>query len=135
MPLSHEEKVQLARLEQMVEFKTKRVKRLAKIATLSEEPGWEAQKEELELSAKAEEDAISADLRRTLDETFNPAAELATLRARAAKADAYRAQIYNVERAQEKINALNDQIGDHKAAIRDITNKPESKPRHGGVPV
>lgn len=122
--ISIEDKLRVERLEQYVDFATKRAKRLAGVVDLLDHPGWAALKEELEVSAKNEEDQNRMDEERPTAETFDPTAFAIKIKQRAATALAYRAVIANVERGRDKIAALNEDIAKARKALR-VTEEGE----------
>lgn len=126
--LSSEERVYSERLEQAIDFKTKRAKRLARIKDLVETPGWVAMREDLEDSAKTQEAMNTQDANAPVAPGFDADAFAIETKCRARAASAYRGIIANVEYADAKIRSLNEEIAVHKNHLSELTNKSATKP-------
>ncbi|MDI6774027.1 MAG: hypothetical protein QME60_01330 [Verrucomicrobiota bacterium] len=132
--LTTDEKLFAVRLEESIEFRTKRAKRLARVKELAEHPGWKALREDIEDSAKTQEAMNAHDLDGEEPADFNPQREVVRLKRRAAAARAYRGIVANVEHADDKIAALNDEIVNLKQKLDSLHAKASATntERHRG---
>ena len=123
MPISTEEQHYAGRLEQVIEFKTRRVKRLNRIKNIALIDEWPALKEELESSAKSGEDLNTLDLEKDEGSDFNATAELMQLKKRAAACRAYRGIIFIIEHADDRARVINEEIAEHRRKFRELQEK------------
>lgn len=107
-----------------------RIKRLNVLADGSKSDFWNAQKEELELSAKANEKKRDEILEGVPDDA---AVAYAQARAFHLAARAFRGTIANVEQARMKADALNSEVGVMGARLKEIAGEKDSPEGAGRV--
>lgn len=97
-----------------------RIERLNILADGEKSDFWKAQKEELELSAKANEKKRDEILEGSPDDA---AVAYAQARSYHMAARAFRGTIANVEQARQKADAINNEVGNIGARLKDLAGK------------
>lgn len=119
--ISTQEKEQVSRLNDAIEFKRRRIRRLERLSKGRDQDFWAALKEEIEFSVNTSKNSLDA-----LAEGFGaphndgPDDFRSLARFYGGQQIAYKGILQNVESSQQKIDRLNEEISNHQDEIKRI---------------
>ena len=129
--ITQEESRFLREAKESIKHHKDRIKRLQILGEGLKGEFWDAMKEELEVSIKANENERDAILHS--DHVDDPIKEYIKVRAKSFAIRSYRGIISNVENSGEKISRTNQKIADLNAKVADIESGAKPARKHQEV--